>query len=53
MDCKDVYDSGDRTTGVYAIYPWSDSDPNYPSVDVYCDMMTSGGGWTVGLVNNY
>lgn len=53
MDCKDVYDSGERTTGVYAIYPWGDSDPNYPSVDVYCDMMTSGGGWTVGLVNNY
>jgi hypothetical protein len=44
VDCKDVYNGGETTTGVYTIYPWGDSDP---PVTVYCDMVTSGGGWTV------
>jgi hypothetical protein len=45
-DCKEIYDSGKTTTGVYTIYPWGDSDL---PVDVYCDMVTSGGGWTVSF----
>ena len=31
------------------IYPWDECDKNYRSVDVFCDMDTSGGGWTVSM----
>ena len=40
-DCLHVQSSGTNRSGVYRIYP--DSTP----VDVYCDMETEGGGWTV------
>jgi hypothetical protein len=50
-DCKELYDGGQTVSGVYAIYPWGESDPT--SVNVYCDMVTSGGSWTVSLDTNY
>ncbi|XP_035675824.1 fibroleukin-like [Branchiostoma floridae] len=42
-DCADVYKTGLRENGVYSITP----NINQDSVDVYCDMKSGGGGWTV------
>uniref|UniRef100_A0A8W8JPL1 Fibrinogen C-terminal domain-containing protein n=1 Tax=Magallana gigas TaxID=29159 RepID=A0A8W8JPL1_MAGGI len=42
-ECKDLYHSGKVDSGVYTIYPWERSDPNYRPVQVYCDMETEGG----------
>ena len=42
-DCADLYRMGHITSGVYSIHP----DPIWRPIDVYCDMETDGGGWTV------
>ncbi|XP_071836625.1 fibrinogen-like protein A isoform X2 [Apostichopus japonicus] len=42
-DCYELYDSGTLSDGVYTIYP--DGWPR--GIQVYCEMESNGGGWTV------
>lgn len=44
-DCFDWhFANGNSTTGVYHIFPFGSGSG---TLDVFCDMMTDGGGWTV------
>jgi len=44
-DCSDIQRRGSRYSGLYSIYP--DSVSNQRGIDVFCDLDTDGGGWTV------
>ncbi|XP_057187484.1 microfibril-associated glycoprotein 4-like isoform X2 [Triplophysa rosa] len=59
LDCSEIYEAGERVSGIYSIYPTADRP-----VWIHCDMISSGededkGGWTViqrrmdGSVNFY
>jgi hypothetical protein len=41
FSCKELQDAGVTASGYYTIKPLS------TSYDVYCDMLTDGGGWTL------
>ncbi|XP_053320354.1 fibroleukin [Spea bombifrons] len=42
-DCSDYYKLGKRINGIYRVTP----DPKNKTFEVYCDMESWGGGWTV------
>ncbi|CAL1287160.1 unnamed protein product [Larinioides sclopetarius] len=46
MDCEELLHNGYNESGVYTIWPRS-RIMNGKSLDVFCDMDTDGGGWTV------
>ncbi|GBM74565.1 Techylectin-5A [Araneus ventricosus] len=46
MDCAELLENGVTESGVQTVYPRS-RILACKSIDVYCDMETDGGGWTV------
>ncbi|XP_072030012.1 uncharacterized protein [Amphiura filiformis] len=45
-DCFDIIQTGQTKSGIYTIYPSVNVKTGNP-IDVYCDMKTDDGGWTV------
>ncbi|CAL1279261.1 unnamed protein product [Larinioides sclopetarius] len=46
IDCEEVLHAGQNKSGIYTIWPRSRITADKP-LDVFCDMDTDGGGWTI------
>ncbi|GFT02752.1 fibrinogen C-terminal domain-containing protein [Nephila pilipes] len=46
VDCEELLRNGFNSSGVYTIWPRSRVTEDRP-IQVFCDMDTDGGGWTV------
>lgn len=46
-NCMDLKERGEILSGVYTIMPFGNSFTGGSFIEVYCDMETDGGGWTV------
>nr|XP_022311958.1 fibroleukin-like [Crassostrea virginica] len=46
-NCQNIFETGYTTSGIYTIYPWDKCAKDFRAVDVFCDMETLDGGWTV------
>ena len=50
-NCLNLLERGHTTSGIFTIYPCDECDEKFRSVEEYCDTQTSGGGWTVRLID--
>ena len=48
-NCQDIFERGYTTSGIYTIYLRDECDKDFRAVDVFCDMETLDGGWTVSI----
>ena len=47
-NCFDIFGRG-STSGIFTIYPLDGSDEEFLPIEVFSDMETFGGGWTVSI----
>ena len=50
-NCLNLLERGHTTSGIFTIYPCDECDEKLRSLEVFFDMETSGGGWTLRLID--
>lgn len=48
-NCFDIFGRGSTSSGIFTIYPLDGSDEEFLPIEVFSDMETFGGGWTVSI----